>query len=156
MLVEHYTAEVAWTLRPVVLSSTPFQYKPTGALYTTPVGSSHSWRQWCEEEAVHVEQLRYRVELEIDTTGLVVINIASDLDKLPWVTWEKAPMLRHVDWFGMKQDGVTGVWLTAWGEMETRWGPLTRNLYGWDCETVAILDERIVRRYAVCPLEVTP
>ena len=143
LLVEHFTDDENWELRPIVLTPNPFQYKPSFALYTTPVDSQHSWRQWCMENNFVIG--RYRIVLEIDAERILKIDGVDDLGRLAWRQVEQAAMLRDIDWIGMREDGIGGVWLTEKGEIETRYSSPQRSLYGWDCETVAILDEGIVR-----------
>lgn len=146
--VEHYTDDPDWRLRPIVLVLEPFQFKPAGALYTSPLDSTYSWRLWCEDNEFGIG--RYRILLDIDAAGVLHIDTAADSEKLAWRTLPNAPTLRHIDFSAMRDAGVTAIWLTAQGESETRYGDPLRSLYGWDCETIAILDDRIILDWRRC------
>lgn len=142
MKVIHYTGNSDWELRPITLVNQKFSIKPTGALYTSPVGSNHGWRQWCEAGSYGCGE--YGIELDIDDSSLFVVNSIADMNNLPWVQYPNAPLIGHVNYLSLMDKGFTGVWLTEMGEIETRWADTRMNLYGWDCETVAIFDEEII------------
>ncbi len=148
MKVEHFTDEKNWILRPIRPQRTLFQSKPRWALFTSPIGSSYSWKEWCEREDYHLG--KYRIILDIDPSNLLVINGPTDVrDHIPIVTRER-PQLRHFDFYKLWRSGVTGIWLTELGEQNTRFPPNhTYSLYGWDCETIAIMDTKIIWKWEI-------
>jgi hypothetical protein len=143
--VEHYTNTVDWRLKPILPNikthHTWPSIKPVGALYTSPVDSEYGWRHWTDEE--RYERGRYRIVLNVDLTHCLKIDSVDDMDLLPWQTHSQLKQLHWVDYSVLVQRGVQAIWLTTEGQWATR---LTypRNLYGWDCETVAILDAACV------------
>jgi len=145
--VQHFTNNAEWSLRDIVLNDNKWQFKPNGALYTSPVDSIYGWKDWCDENEYSRGKLR--VVMEVLEIGIVVIDSIDDLEKLAWERDENAPTLKHINWPKMHADGANAIWLTAKGEMETRWCDPYRNLYGWDCETLAILDRKIISRWTM-------
>lgn len=145
VLVEHYTDNRYWEPMSVTIDCTPFSIKPNGALYTSPVGSNHSWSAWCAEN--NYGKGSYRVEIEIDPSRLFIVSGYDSMMRLPWEVTEACKTLNHINYSKLILDGFTGVWLTEHGEYITRLPPGTRNLYGWDCETVAIMDTSIILKY---------
>lgn len=110
--------------------------KPSGGLWTSPVNCEYGWKQWCESEEFNVKRLTRHVRLRFNG-NLLVIDDESDLDKL---TWESP--FKHMFyplWEPLVSAGYDAVHLTERGERKTR---LThpRSLYGWDCETVFVMN----------------
>ncbi len=143
--VEHYTDDPAWALRPIALSIVPFQFKPLGALYTSPVDSDHGWRQWCADNEIGLG--RFRIVLDVDMSHAVIVDGPDNLPRLAWLRHAHAPTLRDIAFSWMRECDVTAIWLTANGERTTRFSDPYYHLGGWDCETVAILDERIIQTW---------
>lgn len=133
--------------------------KPAGGgLWTSPENSSWGWKQWCEYGRFHTEELdtSFRLQLHpaskvvmIDSwedykKDLKVINV-SVAEKERWITLDGS--YRIVDFEGMLADGIAAIWLTENGQNVTRFGPRLAtfdSLYGWDCESVLILDKEAI------------
>ena len=154
MLVEHYTYEQDWKLKLITIAraTSPDRpglwIKPSGALYTSPVNSKYGWRHWTKDENFGLGV--FRVELSVDMTHpYVKIDTLADMERLPWRKFSPPGTelnLYYVDYGKLVDQGIEFIWLTERGQSETR---LTwpRNLYGWDCETVAILDTRCIKNW---------
>ena len=137
ILVEHFTNEQEWSLKSVDLSLHRYWIKPDGALYTSPVASIFGWRHWTRDEVFGLGS--YRIELEVEVNRCYQIDSVRDMHRLPWRKHPQTNVLEYVDYQHMLRQGVQCVWLTVDGQWATRslW---PRNLNGWDCETIAILD----------------
>ena len=102
--------------------------KPLGGLWTSPIDSKYGWVDWTEEEDYGCTDEFF--DLVFDGTVFVIDGV-KDMLLLPWEAPEG----------GVLFDQMTcdAVHLTVEGERQTRY---TRpyNLYGWDCETVLILN----------------
>jgi hypothetical protein len=87
---------------------------------------------------------------------MIIIRELEDLNKLIWLP---LPEIRElvkrlgftvpygmeiIDFEGMKGNGIDAIWLTEAGQWETR-HTYPRNLYGWDCETIFIMNESCVK-----------
>ena len=114
--------------------------KPSGGLWTSPVNSKYGWKDWCEAESFGTLQ----EWVFLDFVGRVLtIDCVNDLDQLDWYTPDYflglckpsqyplfEPLLPHYD----------AIHLTEEGHWSTRLPPGPRDFYGWDCETVLILN----------------
>ena len=82
-----------------------------------------------------------KVLMEIATDRIVVIDSTKDLNKLHWT---KKSGLDIIDFVRIKEE-YYGIYLTKKGERETH-GDADKNLYGWDCESIVLLDDRCIRK----------
>lgn len=144
MKVTHYS-DKPFELRPIEFKNGDFPNKPDGGLWASPGEAEFGWRQWCQVEKFALDKLKHKVTLDIDTTNFITIDSASDLNKLPWRKLHPAVSLEAIDFEELKKRDVDGILLTDKGEAETRFTH-PRTLYGWDCESVLILNERCIKR----------
>lgn len=113
--------------------------KPKGGLWTSPVDSKFGWKQWCKAEDF---EYNFKKGFQLNYSGnTIVIDSLADLDKLHWRShgeWMHYPVFEP-----LLAEGWDAIYLTEKGQWETR---LThpRNLYGWDCECVLILNPKSV------------
>jgi len=117
--------------------------KPTGGLWASPINCLYGWK----EAATDMEIGDFETSFEITIEGnILVIDSFEDLEKLPHITEELGPfaILEVPDFEALLLDGVQAIFLTEKGQNETR---LTtpRNLYGWDCESVLVLDKECIK-----------
>ena len=117
--------------------------KPRGGLWCSPVDSEYGWIDWCRAESFGDIDHEQMVTLDIDTSNFVVIDSVQDMEtKLPWYQFDGP--VQAIDFEKMVQQGVDGIHLTEKGQIDTRWSH-PHNLYGWDCETVFIMNERCIK-----------
>lgn len=111
--------------------------KPLGGLWTSPVNTKFGWKEWCECEHFGVD-----VDLWFD---LNFVGRLCTIDSLALPTIAPRPFSSsvHPDFVAIARS-YDAIHLTERGQERTR---LThpRNLYGWDCETVLVLNRRAVR-----------
>lgn len=114
--------------------------KPDGGLWSSPVDSKYGWKEWCIDENFRVKSLKQYFILELNKNAkILTIETEDDLySQLKWITYEK-PFGDAPNFEDLITQGFDAIHLTADGQWNTR---LThpRNLYGWDCETVLILN----------------
>lgn len=113
--------------------------KPLGGLWTSPVNSKFGWRQWCEANQ-YKDDFNEWFKLKYNG-NTIVIDSVKDLDKLPWKTSEK--ILTYPRFEPLMEQGVDAIFLTERGQWKTRLSH-PKNLYGWDCETVLILNPKSI------------
>lgn len=125
-----------------------FPIKPKGGLWTSPVDSEYGWFEWSIDNEFHEDSLEEWFRLAY-SGKTVVISCAADLDELPLalVPGSISPLPRIL-FEQLVEQGVDAIWLTTNGEQETRFRerPHQVNLYGWDCETVLVMNPRTVRQ----------
>ncbi len=126
------------SLRDVELSPVDEQrpHKPIGKglLWTSPKGSHHSWKRWCDAEDFGIGRTRYEITLA-SQARLRVVDGLDDLIELHREYPKKISYGEALDWHRIVTD-YDAMWLTENGEPTTRF--TTPTLYGWDCETVLV------------------
>lgn len=150
MKVVHYTKPF-FKLRPITIKNGdgktgPF-IKPHGGLWCSPLDSEYGWIDWCRAESFGDIDHEQRVVFDVDTRNFVVIDSLRDMEiKLPW--FQIHELFSAIDFQKMISEGIDGVHLTIKGEAETRFS-YPRTLYGWDCETILILNERCIKEVSL-------
>lgn len=130
----HYGASSFDPEKFLPISDVPYRNKPTGGLWTSPVGAEYGWKEWTTDE----EFKRSDEFFEVNFKGTVLtIDSAQDMEKLPWI--EQRDM--HFISFQACAVGFVydAIHLTTKGQIETRYTDPT-SLYGWDCETVLVMN----------------
>ena len=146
---DEFRKEKFWEIR-----NSDLMVKPTGGLWTSPVSSEWGWKDWCKSEHFREcdEKNSFTVHLK-PGSKLLVIDSKKDLysvletHSLPTFSLTGIPKefskSRSPDFEKLLEDGCSAIWLTEKGQRETRFSyPST--LYGWDVETVLILDKNSV------------
>lgn len=167
ILCVHFSGKPDWKLEPVVIQNTTQRClgkKPLGGIWLSPVNSEWSWEDWCAENNFADCSQYTRVEMLTSLERALIIDQYEDLDKLPWyVMYPEMPMLGEgVDFEQVKQSGVDVIYLTERGQLATHHpffaagrdmevameellkGARPRDLHGWDCESLLVLDSRAV------------
>lgn len=115
--------------------------KPYGGLWTSPLNTKWGWKEWCEAENFNI----YKIDKFFNVTftgNILVIDSEKDLDKLKWK--KHCSYVWHIDFEEMVNNGVDAIWLTQEGEADTRLLH-PRSLYGWDCESVLIMNKEKIQ-----------
>lgn len=126
--------------------------KPSGGLWTSPVDSTSSWKHFCDSEQFREceEENSFKLKFKYGTK-IAIINSVKDLDNMPLQKVEQETPLnkfsrflfKNIDFELLVKIGVDAIWLTNEGQWQTRFSqPI--NLYGWDCETVLIMNKKCV------------
>jgi hypothetical protein len=133
--------------------------KPIGGLWTSPVNSQYGWRDWCEAEYFESCLKANSFLLKVKPWARIcVIDTLEDLHNFPFVSrWDllstsekitkrkyslTSPEFYHektIPDFETLKKRFDAIWLTVEGQWRTRL-VFPINLYGWDCETVLILN----------------
>ena len=151
--VYHYTKDKDFRLNEIVIkNSGDYWCKPKGGIWTSPVGCEYGWDEFCEEADCISTDGRPKIELSLSGEFIVIDSIAH-LDKLPWVSLMGSG-IEYIDFEKLVKEGIDGIYLTEQGERRTRipymYGGSPgkfRNLNGWDCECVLILNDKCVRSW---------
>jgi len=146
MKVVHYTKPF-FKLHPITIKNgdgkTGLFIKPHGGLWCSPLDSAYGWIDWCRDESYGDIDHEQRVILEVDISNFVVIDSVEDMEtKLIWR--QVHGLFEAIDFEAMVEQGIDGIYLTEKGQIDTRWSH-PRSLYGWDCETVLIMNERCIK-----------
>jgi hypothetical protein len=115
--------------------------KPDGGLWASPVTAEESWRAWCEAKSYGMEKLKESFTFQLDGRVLV-IDSRSDMEQMPWLCHPELHSLTWPDFEAMAKNW-DAIYLTAKGQWATRLS-LGHNLYGWDCESVLVMNPTCV------------
>lgn len=142
MIVEHFGSDKLQPIAPVKNAS--YWVKPERkGLYTSPVDSCFSWKDWCIIESFNLSNLEKSFKLDITVDDLLLIDSYKDLEEKMVNTHLMRivyPGVCEVDFetMSLRYDGM---WLTMNGQKGTRFThPF--HLYVWDCETVLLFNEK--------------
>jgi hypothetical protein len=123
------------------------EIKPKGGLWSSPVGAEYGWRWWCEEADYHVDLLDQFFTFWIKGRVLKIDSV-DEMMRMPWKPVDdRYPSLTRPDFERMRYSGIDAIWLTSNGERETRLS-VPHNLYGWDCETVYVMNPDCILDYS--------
>lgn len=127
-----------------------FFNKPEGGLWTSPIDSDYGWERWCEDNDFRTEYFEdptnnFLIQLK-PSARIYTINSLEDLNQLhnkfmQNVTSDPIRCFTFLD-FEKISKYYDAIFLTEHGQWETRLS--TPNLYGWDCESVLILNKNVV------------
>lgn len=152
MRVVHYTKEASFELRPITIKNAGTKgiwCKPQGGLWASPVDSEFGWPDWCRVENFGDTAKQLRVILDIDMGSFITIDSQDDLSQLPWhPSVAGFNLMEAIDFEKLVAGGVDGIYLTEQGQWATRFS-FPRTLYGWDCESILILNERCIKHYRI-------
>jgi len=147
MKAVHYTKPF-FSLRPVEIKNGRWHVadlnKPRGGLWCSPLDSDYGWRNWCQNNGFVDAEHDQRVIFDVDMSNFVVIDSAEDMKtRLPWILFVDGYSMA-IDFEKIVHEGVDGIHLTKNGYAEAEFA-YPESLYGWDCETILILNDRCIR-----------
>ena len=119
--------------------------KPRGGLWTSPVGSNYGWKEWCEAE--EFGDVTTWFDVEFVGTLLVIDSLNDAKTKLSWC--EPRPGWSFPLFEVLVVCGFDAIHLTERGQHETRFS--RPSLYGWDCESVLIMNPETITELARQP-----
>lgn len=154
MLVTHYTDDNPFELHTITIKNEGWG-KPIGGLWASPLHSQYGWKDWCGEE--NYMRREYEIVMELDMTNVLRIDTIEHLNNLEWYK----PSTNHdsfmfIDYESLKQGEIDGIYLSLEGLHALRRTQVkfdrdvlakTQNFWGWDCESICIINERCVKSY---------
>ena len=128
--------------------------KPHGGLWASIVGAEYSWKEWCEDNSFHTEELEkcFLFELE-EAANILTIRSTQQLDGLPKAEQLFDPRMAELtgwvflDFEKLARDGVDAITVDISGD-GSRYRVsegLYWKLYGWDCDSTIILNKEVIR-----------
>lgn len=117
----------------------PYRNKPTGGLWGSPVDAVLGWREWCEAESYSdcKESNSFVFELK-DTANVLVIKSMDNVSKLT-TTKESVDCMKAFDFEKMLADGIDAILFLV---SECR--ELYMEMYGWDCDSILVLNKNVI------------
>lgn len=125
--------------------------KPIGGLWTSPQDTKYGWKQWNESSGYKTcdENNSFTILLKKDAK-IFVIDSYEDLKNAPLRETVYNKVLRNTFYskildFQEIAENYDAIWLTDKGQQQTHTSsPL--NLYGWDCESVLLLNTQCIEK----------
>ncbi len=120
--------------------------KPRGGLWSSPISSDCGWKQWCEAEQYRVDLLGKSFTFELDDDVKVLeITSGEDASKLEKYAnfhgnERSFPGIYSIDFEAIVSDGYSAILALAGTDYS-----VYHILYGWDCDTLLVLDKGCVR-----------
>jgi hypothetical protein len=128
-----------------------FRNKPIGGLWASPIDAEYGWKEWnkSNEFVPIAEDCSFKFTLS-SKANVLVISSVSDVEKIPTQIYDDpdlanlAKMMEHtgtksIDFEALKNSGYDAVEL----RLSEDWG-LYRAMYGWDCDSIVILNSDII------------
>lgn len=121
--------------------------KPHGGFWASRVDAKLGWRDWCKSERFELERLNRHFRFLITPAAKVYHLYSSrDLDLLPqrsnYPKWEGR---FFPDFEQMMKDGWDAIELHLSSTDENwSWNGLYWQLYGWDCDSILIMNPKII------------
>jgi len=112
--------------------------KPEGGLWASPVNVSYGWINWCKDN--DFGDLSSNFEF-VFIGNIFKIDSVRHAALMPWVKLLDTS-IKYPDFEKMVSLGCDAIYLTAKGEAETRFS--NPSLYGWDCESVLVMNPKCI------------
>lgn len=119
--------------------------KPSGGLWASDVSALYGWKQWCQDEQFRVGKLRKNYIFYLsDNAKVFHIRSVNDLKELP-----KIKDNQYSIWYPIDFEKAAQIWdaieLHLSEDKSDRWEEgLYFQLYGWDCDSILIMNPDII------------
>ncbi len=115
--------------------------KPFGGMWASNIESEYGWKDWCEDNEFRLDELQSNFRFTLSNEANVFhIKNAEDIRKLPLIDNPYAMTIHKViDFEKCIQLGIDAIELHL---SEDR--SLYFDLYGWDCDSILILNPHII------------
>lgn len=118
--------------------------KPFGGLWASDENAEYGWKQWCEQENFREcnEDNCFRFELKKDTKVLHIRSVEDAKQIITRTTDEYVS--KCIDFEKLKAYGIDAIELHLSDDFGLYW-----QLYGWDCDSILILNKDVVKEVTV-------
>lgn len=121
--------------------------KPKGGLWASPINAKESWKEWCERNDFHLQLLEKSFVFGLKPeTKVLFIDDVKQLDDLPKVKnpaiFENFNIWVCLDFEELSKE-YDAIEITLSEEKSHNgefWGGLYDKLYGWDCDSICIMN----------------
>lgn len=142
MILQHYGSVQYDKESFTMVTNSDLWCKPNGGLWCSIQGSADCWAMWCRGNDFNIKDLETGFKLKFHPGAAVCqVDSYADLLRLP-VRPARIDFLPFVfyDFELMASCGIDAIYLTERGQLATRYTE-PRSLYGWDCESVLVLNK---------------
>ena len=112
--------------------------KPVGGLWASRVDDPDGWKDWCIRNDFRKcsEKNSFKFTLS-DKAKIKYIEWDGDLDKEAWFDRYTLDIMNSIDYDMVLEEGYDGIEVT---NIE----PVYYTLYGWDCNSIVVLNPNVV------------
>jgi hypothetical protein len=116
----------------------PYLTKPEGGLWASRKNAKYGWKDWCRDSDFRNcnDDNSFSFKLT-DDANVVYLKCVSDLNQLPKISNVFCPVWHYIDFEAAKDDGVDAIEVVDIDE-------LYFSLYGWDCDSILIMNPNII------------
>lgn len=118
--------------------------KPHGGFWASPIDAAYGWKDWCGESEFRdcLEENSFKFTLR-DDAKVLVINTYEELLKLPRQHMQESfscPGSVYLDFEQIIANGYDAIEVNLSNDNRLYWA-----LYGWDCDSLLVLNKDIVK-----------
>lgn len=135
----HYGSTVFLPSAVAPIRNTKMMSKPHGGFWGTRANSEFGWKEWCMKEGFRQcdEAKAFHFTLRPDARVLLITD-ADDLADLPHI---ESPMATHWDCLDFEKLATK---YDAIEVLITEDFRLNQRLYGWDCDSILVINPEVV------------
>lgn len=108
----------------------------SGGFWASSTTAKHGWRDWCKREGVNIGSEYFTFSIKPEYIDDILVVTGQDLSKYKFAY--------HLDFDKIQEDRYNAIWLTDKGFKP---GNYQLEFQYWDCESLFVLDPRIVHAY---------
>lgn len=126
----------------VDISNREFFVKPNGGLWACGIDYEYGWKEWCTDEDFSTNGLDTSFKFEIDKNSKIyTIRSVKQLESLPKLRFEYnlSSQFVYLDFEALKNQ-YDAIEVLISKDMQLYW-----SLYGWDCDSILIMNKDIIR-----------
>lgn len=116
--------------------------KPYGGFWASPIGAKYGWENWCEDEDFRYCNIDNAFVFKLfPDANVIVINSVDDAKRLPEILndwWY--PNYIYPDFEQLVSNGVDAILLNF-----SNSAGLYQAMYGWDCDSLLVMNPHIIR-----------
>lgn len=122
------------------ITNKPFFTKPYGGFWASRVGAIEGWKEWCENEQFRLCEEGNSFRFFLNPLAKVLhVRTPGDLKYRPLLDRQSTWGPKYLDFEALVKQGWDAVELHL-----SDWPPLYDILYGWDCDSILIMNPDIV------------
>lgn len=127
------------------ISNRDYMTKPEGGLWASDEAAEYGWKLWNEDNkfAECKEKNSFRFELS-STANVLHIRSIEDLEELPKLEAFLSDSV-CLDFEKLKASGIDAIELHFSEDWRLYWA-----LYGWDCDSILIMNPDVVQEVTKC------
>lgn len=118
--------------------------KPNGGLWASRKNATFGWKDWCDREEFRDCDIKNSFEFVLrDESKIAIISTLTQLRRLPEINNNRfGALLYFIDFERCIRLGIDAIELCWYGDeyKDVANGDLYFSLYGWDCDSIIVLN----------------